>query len=142
MRVALKLPKIDLMKSVIVLLAVACVATSTAAVFLYRQNRELQAGPQAAGNREIARLLEDVGKLMKLPDEQPTVMTVTEPEKLKDQAFFANAKAGDRVLVFTGAKQAVLYDPVARVIVAVAPVTVGESPQTGGTATGPAGGIK
>ena len=37
--------------------------------------------------------VEKVGKLMVLPvGEQPTIATVVDPAKLKDQPFFSNAK--------------------------------------------------
>jgi len=65
-----------------------------------------------------------VGRIIVLPnDEEPTVATVTDPEKLRDQVFFANAKAGDKVLIYTKARKAYLYDPIAGKLVEVAPIT-------------------
>jgi hypothetical protein len=60
--------------------------------------------------------------------------------KLKGQAFFANAKNGDRVLVFTKAQEAVLYRPSTNIIITVGPLTMPTSAtpsatQTGGQAT-------
>ncbi len=78
--------------------------------------------PQAQAQQEDAVTLEHVRRLMVLPDEMPTIATVTEPEKLKNQSFFEHAKTGDKVLVFTNAKKAVLYDPVADKIIEVAPL--------------------
>jgi hypothetical protein len=80
----------------------------------------------AVAEEDVQKLVEEVGELIVLPtDEMPTVATVAEPEKLKDQAFFANAKAGDRVLLYTNAKKAILYDPEAHKIVEVAPINLG-----------------
>lgn len=45
-------------------------------------------------------------------DEMPTVATIASTEQLTDQAFFMNAKVGDRVLIYTRAQKAILYDPV------------------------------
>lgn len=73
---------------------------------------------------EVGNIVEEVGALIMLPDgETPTVATVTEPEKLKDQAFFAHAKVGDKVLLYTIAKKAYLYDPLAKKLIEVAPIT-------------------
>jgi hypothetical protein len=49
-------------------------------------------------------------------------MTVTDKEKLSGQLFFANAKNGDKVLVYEKAKKAFLYDPVADMVIEVGPV--------------------
>ena len=72
---------------------------------------------------ENTKLLEAVGKLIVLPtDEQPTIATVTDLEKLKDQVFFARASIGDKVLIYTKAKKAILYNPASNKIVEVAPL--------------------
>ena len=74
--------------------------------------------------REVQELIEEVGRIIVLPnDEEPTVATVTDPEKLRDQVFFANAKAGDKVLIYTKARKAYLYDPIAGKLIEVAPIT-------------------
>lgn len=73
---------------------------------------------------EINTLIERVGKLIVLPQgEEPTVATVSDPEKLKDQVFFANAKVGDKVLIYTKARKAYLYDPEGDILLEVAPIT-------------------
>lgn len=70
-------------------------------------------------------LIEEVSKLISLPqDEEPTIATVSDPKLLKDQAFFANAKTGDKVLIYTKAKKAILYDPVNKKIIEVAPLNI------------------
>ena len=55
---------------------------------------------------------------MELPtDEEPTIATVSDLEKLKDQPFFKDAKEGDTVLIYDKAAKIILYDPVANKIV-------------------------
>jgi hypothetical protein len=44
-----------------------------------------------------------------LPSEMPTVATVKDITKLQGQEFFRNAKNGDRLLVFSVAKIAIIY---------------------------------
>ncbi len=65
-------------------------------------------------------LVEEIGKMIILPEgEVPTIATVVDPELLRDQPFFKNAKAGDRVLIYAKDSRAVLYDPVAKRVVEI-----------------------
>ncbi len=60
-----------------------------------------------------------------LPEgEEPTVATVSSLEQLAGQPFFASAKVGHKVLIYTKAKKAILYDPVIDKIVEVAPLDI------------------
>lgn len=81
---------------------------------------------QRAAREEVGKLVSEVGKLIDLPSgEDPTVATVTDISRLQDQPFFARAKNGDKVLIYTQAKKAILYDPSAKKILDVAPVNIG-----------------
>lgn len=104
----------------LVLLVLALAATS---IYFYRKARH---GNAASSPDEVRALVAQVGRIMVLPaDETPTVATVADPEKLKDQEFFIDAKVGDKVLIYAGARKAILYDPVAKKIVNVAPINIG-----------------
>lgn len=77
-----------------------------------------------AANTEIESLITKVSRLIMLPPgEEPTVATVSDPAKLKDQAFFQNAQVGDKVLIYTKARKAYLYDPEGDILLEVAPIT-------------------
>lgn len=94
--------------------------------YFYSQNSALRGGSEVARRKEAEELVAIVGKLIILPTgEVPTVATVTDPEKLKDQSFFAKAKTGDKVLMYQIAKKAYLYDVVANRILEVAPIILG-----------------
>lgn len=81
----------------------------------------------ATTNTDIAALVAEVGQLMILPEgEQPTIATVNEVDKLQGQPFFANARNGDKVLVYAAAKKAVLYRPSEKKIVEVAPINLND----------------
>jgi len=72
---------------------------------------------------EDRRILEQLGKIMVLPgDIAPTLAIVTDVEALKNQQplFFANAHAGDRLILYPD--KAILFDPKANKIVNVGPV--------------------
>ena len=104
---------------------VAVVALALAGYF-YSQIRTLKQDPQILAQKEVAELVAKVGKLVVLPaDETPTVATVSDPEALKDQAFFASAQKGDKVLIYAEAKKAILYSVVMNKIIDVAPLNIG-----------------
>lgn len=81
---------------------------------------------KVAAENELKEVVAKVGKLMILPEgETPTLATVADPEKLKDQKFFINAKTGDKVLIYANSQKAILYNPSSNKIVEVAPVNLG-----------------
>lgn len=92
--------------------------------YFYLQSTKIAKASPAPQN-EDKRLVLEVGKLMELPSEDPTIATVTDATRLKDQPFFQKAKNGDKVLIYTNAKKAILYDPQAKKIIDVAPLNIG-----------------
>lgn len=74
-----------------------------------------------------AQLKEKVALLMELPDEDATVATVTDAEKLKGQDFFKNAEKGDKVLIFTAAKKAVIYRESTNKVINAGPIILSSS---------------
>ena len=76
------------------------------------------------GEVEVDSVVAKVQVLIELPDEEPTLATVSDVEKLKDQAFFANAQNGDKVLIFQKAEKAILYRPSTNKIIEVGPITI------------------
>lgn len=104
---------------------IAIIAVVLAGYF-YSQLRVLKQNPQAIAQKEVADLVAKVSKLAILPvGESPTVATVSDPEALKDQSFFANAQKGDKVLIYAQAKKAVLYSVTLNKIIDVAPLNIG-----------------
>ena len=116
--------------SVNILIALTILGIGSASYFYYQYNA-LAKNPNKIAEQEVKSLVAMVGKLIVLPtDEAPTVATVADPEKLKDQPFFANAKKGHKVLIYTNARKAILYDPNANKIVEVAPINIGNTAPT------------
>lgn len=84
-----------------------------------------QASPQNL-QEEVKQLVLEVGKLIDLPiGEDPTLATVTDVEKLRSQPFFQKAQNGDKVLIYSLAKKAILYRPSDKKIIDVAPINIG-----------------
>ena len=113
----------------VLLVSIVCVLVAAlgAATYFYLEAQSLKVDPQAQIAKETAQLVAEIGALIVLPEgETPTLATVSDPERLKDQPFFAKAKAGDKVLLYSTARKAYLYDPVAKKLIEVAPLNVGD----------------
>lgn len=111
---------------IITLVAIIAISLS---IFIYREYLKVKTqleNPARVTETANKTILEKLGKLIQLPtEENPTIATVNDIEKLKDQDFFANAKNGDKLIVYTNAKKAILYDLIANRIIDVAPVNIG-----------------
>ncbi|MBI4092531.1 MAG: hypothetical protein HY420_01270 [Candidatus Kerfeldbacteria bacterium] len=117
-----------LLPALISALAVLALAGGVLAYYFYFQLSKIEGGPKQSSGEEAANLVKEVSQLIVLPaDEIPTIATVADPEKLKDQPFFRSAKKGDKVLIYTNSKKAILYDPAAHKIIEVAPLNIGET---------------
>lgn len=97
-------------------------------ILLSQEVARLKTSPTDAAKKEAESLVSQVRALIAVPsDEMPTIATVSDPEKLKANVFFANAVAGDKVLIYTQAKKAILYRPGEKKIIEVAPLSIGTS---------------
>lgn len=87
---------------------------------------------------EIKKLEMEVGAIFDLPKgESPTVATVSDKAKLKGQSFFAKAENGDKVLIYTNAKKAILYRPSLGKIMEVSSLNLSVQPSPTGSAIEP-----
>ncbi|MDO8495530.1 MAG: hypothetical protein Q7S32_03340 [bacterium] len=116
-----------LKKNFVYVLLLLVVALGASTFYFYRQYSVFAKDSQALNEKEVKSLVAQVGKLVVLPEgEDPTVATVTEPEKLRDQPFFSKSQKGDKVLIYSNAKKAILYNPTTNKIVEVAPISIGK----------------
>lgn len=83
---------------------------------------------QKAPQNEVIQLQQRLSSIMELPTELPTLATVSDIRKLSNQAFFAHAQNGDKVLIYPLAKKAILYRPSSGKIINVGPIVVDEKP--------------
>lgn len=110
---------------------------------LYRENRslkkevaDLKSDPQLIAKEETKLLIAKLSKLVVLPEgEDPVVATVTDKEKLKDQPIFANAENGDKLIIYSTAKKAYLYDETNNKVKDIIPVNLGDEGKVAGTST-------
>ncbi len=93
----------------------------------YRNAQKLLQNPQALTNKQTKELILEIGKLINLPREDATVATVTDKERLKDQPFFKDAENGDRVLIYSKSRKAILYRPSIHKIIEVSSLAIGTS---------------
>lgn len=108
---------------IITILVVIAVVLS---IFFYVRYQMSLNNPSAQNKEKIEALVLKVEKLIDLPQgETPTLAEITNTENLKSQPFFAKAKVGDQVLLYTVARKAYLYDPKAHIVVEVASVNLG-----------------
>ena len=100
----------------LILLVSAIIA---AVYFFYQYRKEKQKNPE----HEIGNYTKLISEFYQLPtDEEPSLATVTDKEKLSGQTFFQQAENGDKVLIYVKAKKAILFRPSTNKIIDVAPV--------------------
>jgi hypothetical protein len=93
--------------------------------YFYQKSKHSTLDQQTQSSAETDALIKAVGKIVLLPEnETPTIATVSDPSKLKDQAFFTNAQQGDKVLIYTNAKEAILYRPSIDKVVTISPINI------------------
>jgi hypothetical protein len=118
----------------LIVIVVILVIAALPSYYYYNQYHKAQLllqNPKASATAEVTSLVDKVGKLMELPSsETPTIATVSDITKLTGQTFFAKAKNGDKVLIFTQAKEAILYRESLDKIIQVAPINLGSSAST------------
>jgi len=97
----------------------------------YRHAQNLLKNPLLALEMQQETIVKNVSKLTQVPPgEQPTIAKISDITKLQNQPFFQNAQNGDFVLIYTKAKEAILYDPVSNKVLRVGPILV-PSPTAG-----------
>jgi hypothetical protein len=107
----------------VLLLLILLAAAIAAAVYFYRQYNMIKADPNLIAQKETDVLKKSLSSIMEIPEEEPSIATVIDVEKIKDQQFFSKAQNGDKVIIYASAKQAILFRPSAKKIINVAPVS-------------------
>ena len=108
--------------SAIFLIVISSLAT---AVYFYWMYQKLKNSSQATATNEVKTITQTISRFMDLPvGEMPSLATITDEKKLKDQEFFKKAKNGDKVLIYANARKAILYRPSSGRVIEFAPLAV------------------
>ena len=113
----------------ITIIALIFTLTAGSAYYFYAQyqkSQKLLANPAEAIKEETRTITQKLGKLMELPaGEEPSVATIMDKDKVKDQPFLARSQNGDKVIVYSKALKAILYRPSTNKVIDVVPVNTG-----------------
>lgn len=121
---------INIVTTTIIIVVLVLVGTSYYFFNKYKKTQTLLNNPTLAAKEEVKKITDQVSKLMELPaKEEPIVVTVLDKNKLKDQDFFKKAENGDKVIVYSVSKKAILYRPSINKIIEVAPLNLGDANQ-------------
>lgn len=108
---------------IVVLSTLLFVALAVAGYFYYQYRQS----PKVQSAEEIKNLKEEISAIFELPtDEEPTLATVADREKLAEQPFFQKAENGDKVLIYSNSGRAILYRPSVKKIIDVTMVNVAQ----------------
>ena len=116
----------------IIVVLVMLVLIGTAYYFFsqYKKTQLLLNNPTLAAKEEVKKITDQLSKLMELPaKEEPIVVTVLDKKKLTGQDFFKRAENGDKVIVYSVSKKAILFRPSINKIIEVAPLNLGDTNQ-------------
>lgn len=96
--------------------------------YYFLQYKKVVDNPEIITKEETQAVVDAVKKHLTLPnDEQPTLATVQDKDKLKDQPFFADAKNDDKILIYTKAKKAIVYRQKEDKVINVGPILLDQS---------------
>lgn len=90
---------------IISLTAVTAIAIGLGIYFFIQYQQAMANDPRA----EATRITNHISSVIKLPDEDPTIATVVDKEKLDNPALSARAEDGDKILIFSESGQLILY---------------------------------
>lgn len=108
---------------------VMLVILAGSSIYFYSKYKETKKDSGVVVAAENKKLLEKVSKIIELDNsEEPVIATVTDMTKLAGQPFFAKAKLGDKVLVYSGSKKAIIYRPEVNKIIEVGALVVSVTP--------------
>ena len=118
-------PAAKVSKILIIVGSVVLLALAAATGYFFMKYQSIKKNPGQVAQAEVDRVVKLVGQLITLPkDESPTLATIQDREKLKDQPFFTNSKNGDIILIYTKAQKAIVFREKENKIINVGPISI------------------
>ncbi|HSX39201.1 MAG TPA: hypothetical protein VLI92_01260 [Candidatus Saccharimonadales bacterium] len=112
----------------IVVLVAVVLSPSIYFYFKYREVNNLLHVNSDSTQKEDSALIAKVGQLFALPvNEEPTVATVADKNKLKDNPLFSKAENGDKVLIYKVSRKLFLYRPSINKLIDVAYISINQN---------------
>jgi hypothetical protein len=105
---------------------------------VYNSPEAVTAAQIAEAEEEKKVILDDISKLMLLPEGDPVLFKVSNRDQMRaQQAFFKDTENDDVLLVFQQSGKAIIYRPSSKTIINVGPVNFDNSaaPKTPSTST-------
>ena len=118
----LSLSKKVLFGAIIILIAATFAFLIAQNVQTKKEINSLKKKNSSAKNDAYSDLVSKVGKITELPNEEPTIATVRNIKELATEPFFKDAKNGDKVLIYTKSKKAIIYRPSSSKIIQSGPI--------------------
>ncbi len=110
-------------KKILIIVGI-CIVVLAGAAFAYSKYTKTDGYKQKVAAKQAAQVISGAGKRILLPEGEPSIFVVQDPELLaSQQAFFKGAIKGDQLLVYPQAGKAVIYSPSRDIIVNSGPVT-------------------
>jgi uncharacterized membrane protein YvbJ len=91
------------------ILAIPVIIALIAIIIIQQLKLQQSTTPNLDQQAITTQLKEKVSRHMIVPDETPSIATIENIDQLSSQDFFNNAQNGDKVLIFTAAKRAIIY---------------------------------
>lgn len=90
--------------------------------FFWQQGWEKYRQVRLSTSDEV--VMETLSTMIVLPEELPSIATVSDKSKLSDQPFFTKAENGDKVIIYKENKRAYLFRPSERKIIDMTVIAV------------------
>ena len=112
-------------------MAITITALAATTGYFYMEYQRIKKNPDILAKEEQKTLIERINKYMELPkNEEPSIATVSDIKKLKNQPFFSKAENGDKILIYAKAAKAILFRPTTGRVIEFAPLVVGQDSST------------
>ena len=110
------------------LLLLVTAASLGVGIYYFRQYRMIASDSTKAEEVQTQMILDALSRVIDLPHEKPSVVTITDREQLQNQPFFQKALNGDKIIIFREARRVILYRPSTGKIIDMVPLVFNVSP--------------